>query len=222
MEDQQPVQPTYSSQRSSVSFPGTPQPKKKNIGLKIGILLALLLLIGGIAWFLMGSESPFTASVPSPTPTVFVNAPPTEAPIPTEAPAAIADLQAQALNGTGVPGEASFLESELKKLGFTQIETGNADNSSYTRTEVAFSSKVTDDIKAIITSKLQELYATVAVSDAPSAGVDVKIITGPRKGARTSPAPTTSARTTATPTKASGSGTPTKAATGTPTPTKAQ
>jgi hypothetical protein len=122
----------------------------------------------------------------------------------------------QVQNGTGVPGEAAFLETEVKKLGFTTVETGNADNKNYTATEVSFSSRVPEDVKTELTTKLQELYTSVKVSDSSSAGIDIRIITGTRKGAKAASSPTPTVRgtsTSVTPTKAAGTVTPTKAAT---------
>src|SRR5258706_4384119 len=113
MEDQPQVhQESQFQPRTGVSFPGKPEPKKKNVWMKFVILLVLLLLIGGIAFFLLSNDNPFSGSTPSPTPTVFVNEFPTEIPTPTVATVSKSELQVQILNGTGVPGEASFLQKE--------------------------------------------------------------------------------------------------------------
>ncbi len=215
--------------RTGVSFPGKPEPKKKNIWAKVVVLAVLLLLIGGIAWFLLSNDNPFSGSTAAPSPTVFVNEFPTEIPTPTIATVSKAELQMQVLNGTGVPGEASFLQKEMEKLGFANIDAANADTKTATKTEVSFSSKVDDTIKTEVASKLQELYTSVDVSDTATAGVDIKIVTGPRKGQSSStaktPTPTVRAIITATPTtKVSGTVTvtpkPTTAGTtGTTTPT---
>jgi hypothetical protein len=217
--EQQPVQ-----SRSSVSFPGAPKPvKKKNVGVKFAILIALLVVIGGVAWFLLSSENPFSNAEMTPTPSVSVRELPTNTPVPTEAAVKKEDLKVTVQNGTGVPGEAAFLQKEMEKLGFKSIETGNADNKNYTKTQVSFASRVSEEVKTEVTTKLQELYASVDVSSSPAAGSDITIITGPRKGQKATTAPTSGAKTSVTPTKGAsttGSVTPTKAATsGTVTPT---
>lgn len=189
--------------RPTISFPGAPPPKKKNVGARIIILIALLLVIGGIAWFLLSGDNPFSGMTPSPSPTIAVRELPTNTPIPTEAPVSKEELKVTIQNGTGIPGEASFLQKELEKLGFKSIETGNADNKNYTKTMVSFGSKVPDEIKSEVAAKLQELYTSVDISDTASAGVDVLIITGPRKGQKATSAPTSvrGAKTSVTPTK---------------------
>jgi len=209
-------------QRSTVSFPGAPAPKKKNVGLKIAILVVLLLLIGGIAYFLLSSENPFTSATPSPTPTVFVQETiPTEMPTPTVASVSKDQLQVQILNGTGVPGEASLLQKEIEKLGFKSIDTGNADTKDATKTMVSFSSKVSDDVKTEVLSTLQNMYTSVDTSDTPSAGVDIKITTGPRKGQKATSNVTATPTTKVQGAKTSTTPTPSKSATtGTVTPTK--
>lgn len=213
--------------RTGVSFPGKPEPKKKNIWMKVVILAILLLLIGGIAWFLLSNDNPFSGSSPSPTPTVSISEFPTDIPTPTIATVSKSELQVQVLNGTGVPGEASFLQKEMEKLGFSKIEAANADTKTATKTEVSFSSRVDDTIKTEVAAKLQELYTSVDVSDTATAGVDIKIVTGPRKGQSTTsvktPTPTVKSIITATPTtKVSPTVTPTGGTispTKTPTPT---
>lgn len=208
--------------RTPVSFPGVPQPKKKNVGMKIAILVALLVVIGGIAYVLLSNENPFSPAAPSPTPTVAQVEMPTEAPAPTAPPVSKEDLKLQILNGTGVPGEAALLQKEMEKLGIKIIETANADTKDYTKTEVSFASRVPEEVKTEITTKLQEMYTTVTVSDTAASGVDVKVITGPRKGAAAAKSPTPSVRgastsKTPTPSKTTGTVTPTG---GTVTPTK--
>ncbi len=208
-------------ERTPVSFPGAPKPKKKNVGIKIVILITLLLVIGLIAWFLLKSDSPFSSATVTPTPMAPIVEAPTEIPSPTAPPVSKEDLKVQVLNGTGVPGEAAFLQKEMEKLGFKTIETGNADTKDYTKTDVSFSSRVPESVRTEVTTKLQDLYSGINISDTSAAGADIKIITGTRKGqtAKVSPTPTT--KTTPTPTsKVTGSISPTTTGSTTVTPTK--
>jgi hypothetical protein len=219
-------------ERTPVSFPGVPKPKKKNVGMKIAILVALLLVIGGIAWFLLSSDNPFSSSKITPTPTISaMNEMPTEAPSPTPMALAKDQLKVQILNGTGIPGEASLLQKAMQDLGFTSIDAGNADTKDYTKTEVSYSSNVSDDVRAEVSAKLQTIYTTVTVSDTVPSGVDIKVITGTRTGAASiktpTPTPTpavkgasTSSTKTPTPSgsRTTGSITPTGSTSGTVTP----
>ncbi len=208
-------------QRTPVSFPQPARPKKK-VGVKIAILIVLLLLIGGVVWVLIGSENPFSGSTTTPTPTIALHELPTNTPSPTPQEVNKEDLKVSILNGTGVPGEAALLQKEFEKLGFKIIETGNADNKNYTKTEVSFSTRVSDDVKTDITAKLQGLYTDVTVSDTIPTGTDIKVITGLRKGQKSlsgSPTPTIGSKTP-TPTVKATTGTPTGTSTKTPTPTQ--
>jgi hypothetical protein len=125
----------------------------------------------------------------------------------------------EVLNGTGVPGEASFLQKELEELGFENIEAGNADEQDQTETIATYSRELSATVADEITARLEELYEKVRTRRATVSGdFDLTITTGPRKktlGATSSP--TSSAKASASPTAtAKATATPTSSPTATP------
>src|SRR5581483_289622 len=112
------------------------------------------------------------------------------------------------LNGTGVPGDAGALSDELKKLGYTNVTTGNADNQSASAdASVVFDTNVSSDVAAEIAAKLRELYNSVSTSSSSLSDADIQITTGLGKGQTPAPRATSTTSETETPT---------------PTPTSAQ
>jgi uncharacterized protein YaiE (UPF0345 family) len=224
MEDQpQPTHtPTYPS-TETVGFPPQSQPAPKKGFLKWIIIAILgLLLIGGAAFFvLQGGDD---ASTPLKTPTVqgidFVQTPsPTVAPAVTPEPVNKEGISVELLNGTGIGGEAGYLETQLKSLGYTDIKTGNASGAVVSVTTITFNTSVSETVVSEITKKLEDIYKQVETKTSSNTGsYDVKIIVGLRKGATPKPstASTPKASTSSSP-KASSS--PTSSPSSTPKPT---
>jgi hypothetical protein len=120
---------------SDVSFPAhTPKGKSPVIKLLIALIGVLVIVLAG-AWFLLRGDGEENDSYPTPTPgsglSVFEDATPepTQTPMSSETPKPVdkSEISVEILNGTGVPGEASFLKKELEKIGFKEISAGNAD-----------------------------------------------------------------------------------------------
>lgn len=108
------------------------------------------------------------------------------------------EVKIEVLNGTGTPGEASFLQGKLEDLGYEEISVANADSQEETKTTVTFADDLPKEIVDEITEELEEIYATVeAENGSVSGGMDVRILTGPRTGAS---AATPSPRAASTPT----------------------
>jgi hypothetical protein len=212
-----------------VSFPQPREPEGKSKTMKIIIAVVgviIIMAVGG--WFVLGNNSGGGASA-SPTPgnglsafpTPSTTEAPTTSPTPTAAPVNKSEVKIEVLNGTGVPGEAGFLQKALEGLGFEEITAGNADSQDETETVATYSRDLSPVIADEITEKLEELYTTVRTRRATiSGGYDVSITTGPRKGAAATAkaSATATPKTTATP-KPSVSASPTASATATPTAT---
>ncbi len=204
MDENQPSQPT----NNPVSFPGpTPIPSnspKKNWKWLV-ILILFLLVIGGVTFFVFKS-SRSTSTSESPTPDSSSNLTNIATPqsSPTSTPSTTVDktqIKIQVLNGTGIPGEASYLSGQLNTLGYTNVTTGNAPTQNATDTQVTYSSTVTQDVSTEITNKLKDIYTNVTTNNASVSGADIQIITGSRKGQATpTPTPTTSETTSPSPT----------------------
>jgi len=188
-----------------VGFPLS-QPKPKGKSNKwIFIVIGLLILGGGgIYFFTRGANEEETL----PSSTIDGVATSTPAPTPTLNPADKKDVSIEVENGTGISGEAAYLQGVLKNLGYSDIEVGNSESTDNTKTTVTFGRSVSQAIKDEITNKLEEVYQDVDVKTSSTQSVDVLIVTGLRKGATAKPSPTASPRPTVSPT-ASPSASPT-------------
>lgn len=223
--EEQGRNPNFPSQ-PEVSFPQPRGPEAKSSNAKIIIAVVgiiAIILLGG--WFILGNSS--GSESPSPTPsdglTNFPSPATTATPTPsaTSSPSPVdkSKIKVEILNGTGVPGEASFLQKELEGLGFEDITAGNADEQSQTETVATYSRELSATVADEITARLGELYEKVKTRRATVSGdFDLTITTGPRKktsGATSSPTAKASASPTAT-AKVTPSPTPTSSPTSTP------
>lgn len=181
-----------------VGFPQNPPRAKSKMSLVFFIVLGIILLIGAVVFFISRSAN---QAVPSPSPTSFFSAP-SPTPTPEASPTGSSEdvdkseISIEILNGTGIPGEASYLQGQLKSLGFEKITAANASTQNETETTVTFAKSVPDSIKKEIEAKLETIYNEVKVSTSSTlSGVDIRILTGLRKGAspRASAVPTSSA-----------------------------
>ncbi len=187
-----------------VGFPqgGSPKPKRRT-SLIVFIILGILFLAGGAVFFISRSNEEI---VSTPTPTGFFESQPetpTPEPSPTPSPVSKSEVRIEVLNGIGVPGEAAYLQGQLRSLGFTNITAGNADTDAATATQVTFSPIVSQAIMDEIEQRLRTIYSSVTTSSSSLSNTDVRIVTGPRRGAtQASPAATSaaSASPSATPT----------------------
>lgn len=189
-------------QSESVGFPSAVVTEKSGSPMKwIVFIVVILTLAGGIAFFFLRSSN--ETIIPEPTPEVAgtdTEFTPEPEPEPTPTPEAVnkEEINIQVLNGTGITGEANYLETQIKSLGYTKIDKGNAPSQTATTTTVTFASNVPGSVKTEISEKLKELYSKVETSSGSTgAGIDVKIITGLRKGTTPKPAATTASKTAA-------------------------
>jgi len=198
------------------------QPKKgkKTVGL-LFVVLAIILILGGVFYFL-GKKGESEDLEASPTPQErFTETEPTTEPSPSESPEAEVDktkVKIMIQNGTGIAKEASYLSDKLKVLGYEDIDSSNADKQDYTATTVTFSSKLASSVVSELTKELEKVYQDVNTTKSSSLTVDVKIITGLRKGATAKPAATTAGSASPTATSKA-SATPTSTPTPAPTVT---
>lgn len=191
---------------SGVSFPTVGEPKKSG-GAKTLLIIGVLILVGILGFVIYKSASNKNEALSEPTP--FENLiPPSQeqTPVASPTPAAIdkTKVKIQVQNGTGIMGEAAYLQTQLKGLGYTNVVVGNSAQQNLTATQVSFASSLSSDVVTEITAKLNSVYQSVTTVTSTSTAYDVVITTGLRKGATpkpsTTPAPTTTATPTATPT----------------------
>lgn len=207
-----PVEETNQNNQD-IGFPLSAKKPKKKGNLLVFLILAIVILVGGIIFFVSRSKRE-SEDLVSPTPAQLTTF--TPSPVETLEPADKEDVSIEVLNGTGISGEASYLQGQLKSLGYDDIEVGNADSQDQTVTVVTFSNSLDEGNKNEIFEKLETIYEEVTKKTSASTSVDVEIVTGLRKGqtakpeATATPSPTPTATTTAT-------ATPTETPTETPT-----
>lgn len=173
---------TFTPQTASPQAPTPPQPmkKKKDRG-KALVFLGAVALIGVAIFFIVrGLNKEDNFETVSPTPNV--KGIPTSAPTASPEPADRSEISIEILNGTGIAKEASLLQGKLEDLGYSDIESGNAQDQDYDAAVVTFASSLSEEVKDEITEELEGIYAEVDVKTSESDGFDVQVITGLRKG----------------------------------------
>lgn len=195
-------QESSQAQEDKVSFPTVGESKKSG-GAKTLLIIGILVLVGILGYVIYKSATGKSEELEVAEPTPFENmAAPTAAatPVatPTSSPSAAIDktkVKIQVQNGTGVAGEAAYLQTQLNGIGYTNVTVGNSPTQDETETQVSFGSSLSSTVVNEITSKLNSVYQTVTKVSSTSATYDVVIVTGLRKGAT----PKASASPTATP-----------------------
>ncbi len=181
---------------SGVSFPSVGQPKKSN-GARTLLVIGILVLIGILGFVIYKSATGQKQSAATePTPydnlagTTTNNATVAPEATPAASPSASVDkskIQIQVQNGTGIAGEAGYLQKQLEALGYTNVKATNAPTTNATDTTVTFSSSLDSGVVAEITHKLNAIYQSVVTQTSASTTYDVVIITGLKKGATPKP-----------------------------------
>ncbi len=119
------------------------------------------------------------------------------------------------LNGTGITGEASYLQERLEDLGYVNVKIGNASRQDYEETVVKFSSTLSKSVVEEITRELGKIYESVKTQTGNTGSFDMEITTGLRSGQTSKPVATPTVSPTSTP-KTTVTPTPTKSPTPTP------
>lgn len=204
--EQEYPQETPVENTNNVSFPTVGQQKKSG-GAKTFLILATLILVAILGFVIYKSAVSKSAnSDTEPTPFDNLTTPSTDTTTVTETATPVATTTSKPAdkskviieiqNGTGISGEALYLENQLKALGYTNIKVGNASSQNLTDTEVTFSKTLSSTFVDEITAKLKTIYQSVKVviSSSTTSTTDVLIVTGLRKDS--TPKPTASASAT--------------------------
>lgn len=212
------TEPTsQASPNAGVSFPTVNEQKKSGSG-KTFLIIGTLILVAVLGFVIFKSAGNKEIENTETTPIEGVSDETVSTPIPTATatPKAIArkDVSIEVQNGTGITGDAAYLQNQLKTLGYTDVKAGNAKETGASTTKVTFLKSLSQEVVDELTKKLKELYTTVDTATSTSAATDVVIITGLKKGATPLPSSTATPKASATPT-----GTPKASTTPTPTPT---
>jgi len=206
-ETQSTGESTFQPTPSGVSFPTVGQPQKSG-GPKTLLIVGILILVGILGFVIYKSATKPGGNVSvEPTPFDNLTAPAGDQTVNAATPAPVASPKStdregvaiQVQNGTGITGEAAFLQTQLKTLGYTDVKVGNATSQNLTSTQVTFSSSLDSGVVAEITQKLNTLYQNVTSTNSGSSTFDVVIVTGLRKGSTPKPSATPTASPSATP-----------------------
>ena len=210
---QQVPQEVGSASPSNVSFPTVGQPQKSG-GAKTLLIVGVLILVGILGFVIYKSASSKNQGT-SEEPTPFENlttpsqTETTPVPLATSVPVTVdkSKIKIQVQNGTGISGEAAYLQTQLKGLGYTNVSVGNS-TQTLTAAQVSFSGTLASAVVTEITTELNSIYQNVTTATAASTAYDVVVTTGLRKGATSKPSASPKPSTT-----------PTSSPTPTPTPT---
>jgi hypothetical protein len=113
---------------------------------------------------------------------------PTDFPTPTQELINRDGVSIQILNGTGIEGEASYLQGKLRNLGYEDIEVGNARKQENIETQASFSDDLSSSIVSELTEALKSVYEDINFDTSSSVEYDIEILTGLRSG-QTLPTP---------------------------------
>ena len=204
---------------SNVSFPTVGQPKKGGSG-KTFLIIGTLILVAILGFVIFKSAGNKEIESTEPTPIQGVTDEITATPTPSASasPKAISrsGVSIEVQNGTGITGDAAYLQNQLKTLGYTDVKTANATGANVTATKVTFAKSLSQEVVDELTKKLKELYTTVDTTTSTSGTINVVIITGLKKGATALPSGTATPKPSTTPT---GSASPSASPTTTPSST---
>lgn len=202
----------------STGFTPSSSANKSSSAKWLVIFILLLALGGGGVYYFATSGS---APVATPTPSFGVvpiddsnedddlEATATPTPAVVDKSEIVIDIQ----NGTGVPGEAAFVQTKMKALGFSDIKVGNASSTDNTDTTVSVLRTLAQSVQDEIKKELERSYKTVVLKTVTSQTADVVIVTGTRTSSASSSAtPSATATSKSTP-KASPTSTPPSAIT---------
>ena len=221
-ESQEPKQQTpFGQSPGGVSFPTVGQPQNSG-GPKTILIVGILILVAILGFVVFKSATGKDGA--SPEPTNFENqiegsqnsGISTQTPQPTSTPKPIDKSKVSIIiqNGTGITGEAAYLQTKLKDLGYSNVKTGNASTQDVSTTAVTFSKSLSQDVVTEITQELNSIYQKVIATTATSGTTNVSIVTGLKKGATARPSATPTPKSSASPTaSSSASPTPTPTAT---------
>ncbi len=192
---------------SEVSFPTVGESKKGN-GAKTLLIVGILVLVGILGFVIFKSASNKSSTTLT-EPTPFDNLTTTgenqtvTTPVATPTPATTSvdktKIKIQIQNGTGITGEAAYLQTQLKGLGYTDVSVGNSASQNLTVTQVSYANSLASSVSTELTPKLNSIYQSVTNTSSTSTTYDVVIVTGLRKGATAKPSASPSASPTATP-----------------------
>jgi len=165
----------FSKEDTSLPYETVSSWNSSRLLLILGFLVVLTFFLGGLIYLQQTHNGLLSITKPTPTPI--------QAPSSTPTPVLVAkpDLSVEVQNGTGTPGQAATVKGLMEGLEYTDIETGNADNTDHEQTEVTFSGKVDANKQQEIKDILLKSFSAVTTSVDKSQVKDIVVITGTEK-----------------------------------------
>lgn len=196
MQEQDPNQ----NQPQETKFTHKKKSKKKSLLL---VLIILIVLATSLFFLLRSPEDETSKPESEPLESQELSSP---TPTPTPEVVDRSEIKIEILNGTGIARQAALLKEKLEELGYTGIETANADDQTHQTTTVSYSPSIPNQIKDEIQAELEDIYQNVETETSASDKADIIIIVGLRPGQslptptpETKPSPTPEATDSATP-----------------------
>lgn len=147
-------------------------------------MLLLGLLIGGIFAYVFGIQKISDSNKPNASDTENVTVKPTVSPTtkPTASPSAnLSKYKIKILNGSGIKGEASKVQTLIEADGFTILSTGNATTYDYTKTQITLKTGIDQDFVSTLVATLKKNYQLEDTKTVSSQTNDITIIVGSLK-----------------------------------------
>ncbi len=174
-----PTDQTAQSTPETVAERGQPSTEKKSKKI-IWVIIAIVIIagiVGGVVYLLQTPEEAVIEGSQD-----VSNEQATPEPTATPEPVDKSEVSIIVLNGTGITGEAGFLQEKLEDLGYVGIEVSNADDTDNEVTIVIFSPSLQDEIKDEILGELEDIYESVESQTSELDDSDIEITTGLRIG----------------------------------------
>ncbi len=141
----------------------------------LGFLIVLTILMGGLLYVQYLHVSGLSKQAES---TVVPTQIPTPTTIAEEDPA---NLKVVVINGTGIAGQAGRVKDLLFEAGYTDATTENSETKDSQKTEIVFSSKVSEKQQSEIKELLLKTFTAVTSKIDTEADKDIQITTGEEK-----------------------------------------
>ena len=106
----------------------------------------------------------------------------TQTPTPEEETPDVSTYKVQVQNGSGIAGEAGKVKDFIEPIGFSAVDTGNADKNDYSQTQVKMKEGISDQVFELIKEVLAD-YEVVESDEilAEDSEYDVVVIVGKKR-----------------------------------------
>ncbi len=158
--------------------------EKRSLKVRIIFFISIIFFLLGVLLFI--KMNPFRKRVefsqPTPSPTASIEkVTPTKEPV--EETPDLSQFKVQVQNGTGVEGGADEVKEILGKVGFTNIETANADSFDYKETEIRVKDTVSKETTEIVRKALSFVYTLkeAEITLEASNDFDIVVVVGEKK-----------------------------------------